>query len=71
MPRAGPPGQRYISHGLLEVATLLWRRDESEGERGEIFAQALIDMLLTNLEDLTETAVGNAMDALRMMLYCV
>jgi hypothetical protein len=71
--RAGPPGQPYICHGLLDIATMLWAKlpNEDGSVSDDVFARSLIEMLVDNLEELSEDTVGYAMDALRMMLYSV
>jgi hypothetical protein len=71
--RAGPPGQPYICHGLLDIATMLWAKlpNEDGSVSDDVFARSLIEMLVNNLEDLSEDTVGYAMDVLRMMLYSV
>ena len=71
--RAGPPGQPYICHGLLDIATMLWAKlpNEDGSVSDDVFARSLIEMLVDNLEDLSEDTVGYAMDALRIMLYSV
>ena len=52
---------------------MLWAKlpNEDGSVSDDVFARSLIEMLVDNLEELSEDTVGYAMDALRMMLYSV
>ena len=59
--RAGPPGQPYICHGLLDIATLLWAKlpNEDGSASDDVFARSLIEMLVDNREQQTGGSGGS------------